>query len=159
MPETEKLPLVFYDYIAQSSGGSSHVVPTGQRNSMKLYVDLMHAFSGLLTTDTEKPLPDLPVNVHENLIPMTGYPETSATFTVDTTLGRDTSFGIYVEDEEDHLIKSVTFTDAKGFLYGPYTSMSSLYDIINLKTINFPIGEEPPFDDVSNLCPLHFYEI
>ena len=69
-------------------------------------------------------------------------------------MGRSTSFGIYVEDEEDHLIKSVTFTDSKGFLYGPYTSMSSLYDIINLKTINFPIGEEPPFDDVS-----FFYKI
>ena len=64
------------------------------------------------------------------------------------TLGRDTTFGIYVEDEEDHLIKSVSFTDSKGFLYGPYTSMSSLYDIINLKTINFPVGEAPPFDDV-----------
>ena len=71
LPETEKLPLVFYDYIAQSSGGSSHVVPTIERNSMKLYVDLMHAFSSLLTTDTEKPA-QLPVNVHENLIPMTG---------------------------------------------------------------------------------------
>ena len=80
---------------------------------------------------------------------ITGYSSTSASFTIDTTLGRSTSFGIYVEDEEDHLIKSVTFTDSKGFLYGPYTSMSSLYDIINLKTINFPIGEEPPFDDVS----------
>ena len=56
--------------------------------------------------------------------------------------------GIYVEDEEDHLIKSVSFTDSKGFLYGPYTSMSSLYDIINLKTINFPVGQAPPFDDV-----------
>ena len=82
-------------------------------------------------------------------ISITGYSSTSASFTIDTTLGRSTSFGIYVEDEEDHLIKSVTFTDSKGFLYGPYTSMSSLYDIINLKTINFPVGEQPPFDDVS----------
>jgi hypothetical protein len=60
----------------------------------------------------------------------------------------DLRFGIYVDDEEDHLIRSVTFTDTKGFLYGPYTSMSSLYDIINLKTVNFPVGEAPPFDDV-----------
>ena len=143
LPETEKLPLAFYDSIAQSSGGSSYVVP--KTNFMKLYVDLMHAFSGLL----EYERPQLPVTVHEELIDMNGYTSTSGDFKVDTTLGRDTTFGIYVEDEEDHLIKSVTFTDAKGFLYGPYTSMSSLYDIINLKTINFPVGEAPPFDDVS----------
>ena len=62
---------MFYDYIAQSSGGSSHVVPTFERDSMNLYVDLMHAFSGLLTTETEKPA-QLPATVHENLIPMTG---------------------------------------------------------------------------------------
>ena len=71
LPDTEKLPLVFYDYIAQSSGGSSHVVPTFERDSMNLYVDLMHAFSGLLSTETEKPA-QLPATVHENLIPMTG---------------------------------------------------------------------------------------
>ena len=71
LPDTEKLPLVFYDYIAQSSGGSSHVVPTFERDSMNLYVDLMHAFSGLLLTETEKPA-QLPATVHENLIPMTG---------------------------------------------------------------------------------------
>ena len=143
LPETEKLPLAFYDSIAQSSGGSSYVVPN--TNFMKLYVDLMHAFSGLL----EHEKPQLPVTVHESLIDMKGYTSTSGSFVVDTTLGRDSTFGIYVEDEEDHLIKSVTLTDAKGFLYGPYTSMSSLYDIINLKTINFPVGEAPPFDDVS----------
>ena len=109
---------------------------------METYVDLMHAFTNLL-----KDAP-LPIDIHEELIPMTGYESTIGTFTVDTTLGRDTTFGIYVEDEEDHLIKSVSFTDSKGFLYGPYTSMSSLYDIINLKTINFPVGQAPPFDDV-----------
>jgi calcium-activated chloride channel regulator 4 len=144
MPESEKLPLAFYDSIAQSSGGISHVVPNINRKSMQVYVDLMHAFSGLLLDET----PHLPVVLHEELIPMTGYSSSTGTFTVDTTLGRGTTFGIYVDDEEDHLIKSVTFTDSKGFLYGPYTSMSSLYDIINLKTVNFPVGEEPPFDDV-----------
>ena len=46
-------------------------MPTFERDSMNLYVDLMHAFSGLLTTETEKPA-QLPATVHENLIPMTG---------------------------------------------------------------------------------------
>ena len=33
-------------------------------------------------------------------------------------------------------------------MYGPFTKMSSVHDVINLKTINFPIGEKPPFDEV-----------
>ena len=44
----------------------------------------------------------------------------SGNFLIDSTLGRDTQFGIYVEDEEDHLIKSVRFTDSKGRNYGPF---------------------------------------
>lgn len=147
VPEDEKLPLAFYDSIAQSSGGSSHVVPRASKKSIEVYVGLMHAFSGLLVDEQ----PKLPVVVHEELIEMTGYSSSTGRFTIDTTLGRDTKFGIYVDDEEDHLIKSVTFTDSKGFLFGPYTSMSSLYDIINLKTVNFPIGEAPPFDDPERL--------
>ena len=97
---------------------------------------------------------------------MNGYASTSGRFTVDASLGRDTTFGVYVDDEDDHLIRSVTFTDHRGqvaliygfvsstcfiqpsFLqtFGPYTSMSSAYDVINLKVINFPVGQEPPFD-------------
>ena len=90
-----------------------------------------------------------PVVVHEELKEMNGYTSSKGSFTIDATLGRETSFGIYVDDEEDHLIKSVLFKDVKGTSYGPYTSMSSLYDIINLKTVNFPMEKAPPFDDVS----------
>jgi hypothetical protein len=68
---------------------------------------------------------------------------------VDASLGRQTEFGVYVEDDEDHQIKSVEFTDADGTTYGPFTKMSSTYDVVNFKTINFNVGEEPPFDDVS----------
>ncbi len=64
-------------------------------------------------------------------------------------MGRQTEFGVYVEDDEDHQIKSVEFTDADGTAYGPFTKMSSTYDVVNFKTINFNVGEEPPFDDVS----------
>ena len=146
----------FYDSIAQASGGTSHVIPQmAGHSSMEIYVNLMHAFTDLLSSESQT---HLPIGIHEKLIAMTGFANTGPDdFTIDTTLGRETTFGIYVEDEEDHLIKSVSFTDSKGFLYGPYTSMSSLYDIINLKTINFPVGEAPPFDDVGfflNFCPV-----
>lgn len=156
IPESQKLPLAFYDSIAQASGGTSHVVPQfNSHSSMEIYVNLMHAFTNLLRETSTH----LPIGIHEELIPMTGYDSSSGTFTIDTTLGRETTFGIYVEDEEDHLIKSVSFTDSKGFLYGPYTSMSSLYDIINLKTINFPVGEAPPFDDPDKLGTSWNYDI
>ena len=65
---------------------------------------------------------------------------------MDTMLGRDTVFGIFVEDDENHQIKSVMFTDEEGAVFGPYTKMSSTMDGINLKTINFPIGEKLPYD-------------
>ena len=149
IPENEKLPLAFYDSVAQMSGGTSRIISReyiDAQASVRVYVDLMHAFSLLLPTSGPT---TPPVIIHENLIEMNGYSSSTGQFVVDETLGRDTRFGIYVDDEEDHLIRSVTFTDTKGFLYGPYTSMSSLYDIINLKTVNFPVGEAPPFDDVS----------
>jgi hypothetical protein len=63
-------------------------------------------------------------------------------------MGRDTVFGILVENDEDHQIKSIKFTDEDGSVFGPYTKMSSILDGINLKTINFPIGETTPFDEV-----------
>ena len=73
---------------------------------------------------------------------------------MDSTLGRDTQFGIYVEDEEDHLIKSIRFTDSKGKNYGPFLRMSSDYDLVNFKTINFPDGQSPPFNAVSTILIL-----
>ena len=66
-------------------------------------------------------------------------------------LGSDSLFGVLVEDDENHHIKSVTFTDHQGAVFGPFTKMSSQLDDINLKTINFPVGLRPPFDEVSHL--------
>ena len=68
-------------------------------------------------------------------------------FVVDSSVGRDTEFGLYVEDDDNHQIDSVTFTDSDSKEYGPYTKMSSSYDVVNFKTINFNVGEEPPFDE------------
>jgi hypothetical protein len=53
-----------------------------------------------------------------------------------------------VEDDEEHRIKAVRFMDEAGKAFGPYTKMSSDYDIINYKTINFGPGDQPPFDEV-----------
>ena len=73
---------------------------------------------------------------------------TVGAFDIDATLGRQTEFGIYVEDDEDHQIKSVEFSDVDGNIYGPFSKMSSSFDVVNFKTINFNVGEEPPFDAV-----------
>ena len=43
----------------------------------------------------------------------------NGTFLVDADLGRNTEFGIYVEDDEEHQIKSVMFQDSKLMMYGP----------------------------------------
>ena len=60
-----------------------------------------------------------------------------------------------MEDEEDHLIKSIRFTDSKGKNYGPFLRMSSDYDLVNFKTINFPDGQSPPFNAVSTILILN----
>ena len=39
---------------------------------------------------------------------------TQGNFLIDTTLGRDTIFGVFVEDDENHHIKAVTFRDTEG---------------------------------------------
>ena len=66
---------------------------------------------------------------------------------IDESLGHDSFFGVYTRDEEDHLIKSVTFEDSDGQIYGPFTKISSAMDPFNIKTINY-VGAEAPFDNV-----------
>ena len=90
-----------------------------------------------------------PLTIYRQLVSRSDSEPSLGSFTVDASLGRQTEFGVYVEDDEDHQIKSVEFTDADGTTYGPFTKMSSTYDVVNFKTINFNVGEEPPFDDVS----------
>ncbi len=87
--------------------------------------------------------------VHEKLAKMDGsHRKTTGKFRIDPNLGRNTKFGVYVEDVEGHLIKSISFTDSRGIKYGPFTSISSLYDIVNYKVLNYPVGSRPPFDQV-----------
>merc|ERR1711892_1447782 len=84
--------------------------------------------------------------------------ESNGDFVIDETLGRDTVFGIYVEDEEDHLIKSVKFQDSDGTVYGPFTKMSSAFDPVNIKTINY-VGKKPPFGNSHQLGRKWYYSI
>jgi hypothetical protein len=72
----------------------------------------------------------------------------TGSFLIDSTLSRDTEFGIYVEDVEEHLIKSISFVDGAGKSYGPFARTSSSFDLVNFKTINFPSGQAPPFNSV-----------
>lgn len=135
--------LSFYDSLASSS----HLVTTFDKNIMDFYVDLNEAFANILTSDAKYPT-EIPHLVHkEAFVGVTGV--STGNFLIDSTLGRDTQFGIYVQDEEDHLIKAIRFTDSKGKTYGPFHRMSSDFDLINFKTINFPAGQSPPFSSVS----------
>ena len=94
---------------------------------------------------------DLAVTVHHQASTRSQSWSSQGQFLLDNMLGRDTVFGIFVEDDEDHQIKSVQFTDEEGAVIGPYTKMSSVHDGINLKTINFPLGEKTPFDEVRHI--------
>ena len=114
---------------------------------MDFYVSFNEAFADVWHSDARYPT-EIPEMVHqEAFLGDSGI--TTGNFLIDSTLGRDTQFGIYVEDEEDHLIKSIRFTDSKGKTYGPFLRMSSDFDLVNFKTINFPAGQSPPFSAVS----------
>ena len=138
----------FYDEITQQSGGRSFKLSeTGY--GIDLLVGLNNAFSQVLRSDgtIEQGEQAEIVQMSEHYS-NTDDNESDGAFIIDESLGRDTIFGIYVQDEEDHLIKSVTFQDADGNKYGPFTKMSSALDPFNIKTINY-VGEEPPFGNVS----------
>jgi hypothetical protein len=145
-------PRDFYDEMAALSGGRSFQL-ADSGHAMDLLYNLNAAFADILATDSLQPT-ESPELVHRAEFYSSDSSAAQAvsqgSFVIDSSLGRDTLFGLYVEDEEDHLIKSVSFTDSRGNIYGPYTKMSSTFDLVNLKTINY-VGKEPPFGDVS-LC-------
>ena len=75
------------------------------------------------------------------------HQSSSGEFLVDTSLGRDTVFGIIVEDEEDHLIDNVVFENENGEVYGPYSHIATTFDAINMKTLSFGLTRDQPFGD------------
>ena len=145
----------FYDTISQRSGGRSFkLTETGY--GIDLLVGLNQAFSQVLRAEAPRlEAGEIAETVHmsehysnnNNNNNNSEDNESAGAFVIDESLGRDTIFGIYVQDEEDHLIKSVTFRDSDGNTYGPFTKMSSALDPFNIKTINY-VGEEPPFGNV-----------
>ena len=136
-----------YRKLADFSGGVSAVVnkfsPT-----LSVYSNLVERLREVIAVDSRNAA-DAAKTIHHRFISSETEDHMNGSFLVDSDLGRATEFGIYVEDDEDHKIKSVTFEGADKKVYGPYTTMSSFYDSVNLKTINFNVGEEPPFDEAA----------
>ena len=149
LPETGTSYLPFYDSVGTLMNGKTYIVKNNN-HIIDFYVRLNEAFADILRSDARYPteIPEL-VYKQEFVGGDLQAASTAGNFLIDSTLGRDTQFGIYVEDEEEHLIKSITFKDSKGKMYGPFTRMSSSFDLVNFKTINFPAGQAPPFNAVS----------
>lgn len=144
---TNQLDTAFYDLISQrSTGRTFKISQTGY--GIDLLLALNSAFGEVLRSE------NIDSTEHSEVVHTSEHysnsedNESSGVFIIDESLGRDTIFGIYVQDEEDHLIKSVRFEDSDGNQYGPFTKMSSSLDPFNIKTINY-VGEEPPFGNVS----------
>lgn len=126
---------------------------------------MLRAFQEIRALDSESQS-DIPIRVHTKTAyrrPISPTPNpgsssnapvpdvTKGSFSIDTTLGRESIFGILVDDADDYFIKGIQFSDSEGKIYGPYSSLSSDFNVINLKTINFPQDTTaPPFDDVSS---------
>ena len=140
--------LPFYDTVSTLMNGKTYIVKNNN-HIIDFYVRLNEAFADILRSDARYPT-EIPEFVHKQEFVGERKMSTVGNFLIDSTLGRDTQFGIYVEDEEEHLIKSITFKDSKGKRYGPFTRMSSSFDLVNFKTINFPAGQAPPFNAVSS---------
>merc|ERR1711892_1046107 len=146
----------FYDDIAHKTGGRSYQLPyTGY--GLDLLHGMARAFHQILREESVQPAEEAEA-VHVAEYYSSDKEESDGHFVIDDTLGRDTVFGIYVEDEEDHLIKSVTFTDSDGTVYGPSTKMSSAFDPVNIKTINY-VGEKPPFVNLNQVKRKWHYSI
>ena len=147
LPAPNEAPLVYYNTIATQSGGRSRSLYLTE-NKMETLSGMIDSLVEIIGVDAPH---DQPVTVHHQAITRSSSWSSQGEFIMDTMLGRDTVFGIFVEDDENHQIKSVKFTDEEGSVFGPYTKMSSVLDGINLKTINFPLGSKSPLDEVRSL--------
>ena len=124
------------------------VVPSGSSGAdAETYFRLTEAFKALRSLEDQ----DIPVTVHSAVTSRRQGLTTEGHFRIDSTLGRGSLFGIVVDDTVNHYIESVSFVDSGGQAYGPYSSFTNDFNVINLKTINFPQDSAaPPFDDVSS---------
>ena len=144
IPSEPESSYPFYDSLQD---GNRNFVINNKDNIMDFYVDLNMALSDILSSDSLYPTEQSQL-IHKQGILGVGPLNSTGSFLIDSTLGRDTVFGIYVEDEEEHRIKSISFMDTNGAKYGPFLRMSSTFDLVNFKTINFPSGKAPSFNAV-----------
>ena len=131
----------FYDTLSQTSGGHSFLVQASP-HPMDTFVSILEYLMVILQTDNAR---ENTFVVHKNEHFTTARNLTTrGSFRLDAWLGQNTQFGVYVPDTEDHLIKSVKFEDGHGRVFGPYTKMSTSFDLINYKTPNIA-GPLPSF--------------
>ena len=104
---------------------------------MDTYVNILESLLTIIQRDNSISLPDKPFIVHKKSHFTTSTNlTTEGVITLQPWLGRQTTFGVFVPDPEDHLIKSVQLEDSGGRVWGPYTKMSTSFDLINYKTPN-----------------------
>ena len=141
---TSDAAVMFHDTLARATRGLSRSLQRSQWD-IDLLFGLTTALSEILQNSDEK-FSEILVHTAE-YFSESQDDESEGVFVIDESLGHDSFFGVYTRDEEDHLIKSVTFEDSDGQIYGPFTKISSAMDPFNIKTINY-VGAEAPFDNV-----------
>ena len=139
---------MFYDTLAEQTLGVSHRVACGEAaDAMEVLFSLNSGLEAVLRTGEAGAGAEAAVVVHSAAVRHQGGATSEGEFVVEGGLGLGTEWGVYSRDAEEHGIKAVTFEDAAGRVYGPFTKLSSALDPFNIKTINY-VGEEPPFNDV-----------
>ena len=51
---------------------------------------------------------------------------------------------MYVEDAEDHLVRSISYRDSAGQVYGPYSRLATTYAGVNMVSVNYGLGATSP---------------
>ena len=109
IPATDSSHSQFYDELSTRSGGFSFLIRQSP-HPMDTYTSLLESFMIILQQDLSNPLQTYLVHKNEHFtVDSAGLNSSSVitrgSFSLDAWLGRDTSFGIFVADTEDHLIK------------------------------------------------------
>ena len=100
VPQTPQGFLPFFDETSRLTGGRSYLIGNDQ-GPVNFYVGLNEAFGEILRSDAVYPT-EMPEVLHKQTFSGGSGALSTGSFVIDSTLGRDTLFGIYVEDEEEH---------------------------------------------------------
>ena len=135
--EVEGSPEI-YDELARDTGGDCSVI--SQEHQIPRYREISKALSHI--TEVSQVL------LHEKILSGAVTEVTEGDFLIDKgAADTNITFAVFVTDEENHAIRSVSFTDLQsGQQYGPYSAVSGRHDNINMKTINYGlVTRSPPF--------------